>query len=295
MRRAVNSKDDIKVNTDTDTPSLAILDSGAGGLCVANEIIGRGLKVDLRYIADLKHFPYGSLSDSVLIERLQYLVAKLHKHTPPDAIIIACNTASTIALPALRSMWKTPFIGVVPAVKPAARLTKKKRIAVLATNATVDRDYLSDLITQHAQDIEVACKGSPELVELAEQSLANTRNDSSIDLNRLKEILEKSLTEKSDNESDKELDIDQLVLACTHFPILKKQIASILNPKGINIVDSTDAIVNRLCSVLPNLEYTESNHQNKHAFVSTANDDLTHYARFVFGNDLANIEFVKNY
>lgn len=277
------------MTTFIDTPTIAIIDSGAGGLCIAKEINNRNLNVKIQYVADIKHFPYGGLSDEALIERLSYLVSKLHQESTPDAILIACNTASTLALPVLRAKWKTPFVGVVPAVKPAAKLSKTKRIVVLATKATVERDYLSKLIKQHAQGTEVICKGSPALVEFAEKRIRNNkkRSDETADLITLKGILGKALSD-TDN-------IDQLVLACTHFPIVRKEIESILKPEGVNVVDSTMAIVNRLCSVLPEIESLSGQKRCQSTFISTSSDKLDHYARFIYGNNIESIDFKTNY
>lgn len=268
------------MTSDRELKRVAIIDSGAGALSVTKEIVTRGLAVELIYVADRAFYPYGILSDQTLIERTEYLVDKLHRLYTPDLIILACNTASTLTLPTLRSRWSTPIIGVVPAIKPAAKVSINKKIAVLATDATVERDYLSQLIKDHASDTVVICHGSQKLVELAENYLLNNEIDELAIETELSDVLN-----KSDN-------IDQLVLACTHFPILKPQIERILIPKGISVVDSTAAIANRLESLLPQIASLSLKAENyKSTFISTAAEKLVDYSRYVFSGANPDCEY----
>ena len=252
------------------TLSVAIIDSGAGGLTVAKEIAHRKLNINLQYIADKAYFPYGLLHDQALIDRLLYLVEKTEKQCKPDIYILACNTASTLALEPLRERWSTPFIGVVPAVKPAASNSIKNKIAVLATNATIGRQYLEALIDEHAKNTTVECYGAQKLVQLAEHYLVHQKLNKSELTHELTTLLEQGS------------DVDQVVLACTHFPILKEEISAILAPRGINVVDSTAAIVNRLCQILPETMSLERSSYEAD-FFSSNDAPLESYSRYVFG------------
>lgn len=256
-------------------PKVAIIDSGAGGLSIARALVSRSLDLDLVYVADKAFFPYGVLDDKLLLERLIYIVEKLHNIEEPDIVIIACNTASTLALKELRSRWDTPFIGVVPAVKPAALHSKSKEIAVIATKATVERDYLSKLIREFAKETKVKVLASQRLVDIAERFIYDTN----LDLPELHTELDNLLAGLQN--------IDTVVLACTHFPILKAQIEEHLKTVRVNVVDSTEAIVNRLCSLCAGLELNKKQFKNNYSanFYSTNEERLTHYGDYIFGKE----------
>ena len=228
---------------------VLIFDSGVGGLSVFQEIIHKNPHINSFYLFDNACFPYGELEDDFLIKRLTELLSSFVKKHPVDLIVIACNSASTVALDALRSHFIIPIVGVVPAIKPAAQLTENGVIGLLATPATIRREYTSLLIEQFAAHIEVLKIGSTELVNLAEEKLHGLQ----VDNKRLHKILASWLTlaEKPDT----------LILGCTHFPLLKSEIRDFFKGR-IHLVDSGKAIANRVYQLLG--EQQEKQRQSQH-------------------------------
>lgn len=240
---------------------ILIFDSGAGGLSVAQEILKKTRGCILTYFADKARFPYGELTEADLTQRVCYLIGNALLELQPDIVIIACNTASTIALEALREQFNVPFIGVVPAIKPAALQTLTGSIGLLATEATVNRKYTDALIQKFAKSVNVSLLGSNQLVIEAESFIRNGEcNDT-----RLKQILEAFLDQDSPSQ------IDTIVLACTHFPLIKERLNNAL-PENISVqwIDSGEAISRRVASLLHNTsnitsgQPTETTHINFH-------------------------------
>src|SRR5271165_4365971 len=151
--------------------SILVFDSGLGGLTVYREIARVRPDADFLYVADDAAFPYGALKEPALVERVVGLMADLIETHRPDLVVIACNTASTIALPDLRKTFAVPFVGTVPAIKPACAASVTRRVSVLGTEATVKREYTRALIRDYAQDCEVTLVGSKSLAALAEAEL----------------------------------------------------------------------------------------------------------------------------
>ena len=152
-------------------PTILVFDSGLGGLTVYREIAAARPDADFLYLADDAAFPYGALAEPILVERLVGLLGQSIAKCEPDLIVIACNTASTIALPALRKKFAVPFVGTVPAIKPACATSRTQRVAVLGTEATVKREYTRALIRDHAQGCTVDLVGSKKLAAYAEAEL----------------------------------------------------------------------------------------------------------------------------
>ncbi|MFT5082931.1 MAG: glutamate racemase [Lentisphaeria bacterium] len=223
-------------------PKILVFDSGAGGLSVAKEIVKKGYSCELIYAADNRFFPYGTKSDTVLTSRIIEQLGLHINEFNPDVAVVACNTASTLALDSLRRDFDCPFVGVVPAVKPAASLTISGTIGMLATPATVDRDYTRALISQFASQHKILLHGSNRLVELAEGYLAKGR----LDYVALELELMHLLNQTDGHE------IDTIVLACTHFPLLKLPMSEILLRKRLSIqwVDSGEAVARRVFDLL---------------------------------------------
>lgn len=188
------------------------------------------------YLADDAFRPYGEKTEAQISARLPGLLAPLCDMLRPDIVVIACNTASTAALPAIRAVLDVPVVGVVPAIKPAAAASRVRRIAVLGTPGTVRRRYVDDLIERYAADCEVRLKGSLVLVEQAERKL---RGDA-VDIHCI--AAEIAPLFKGDP-------IDAVVLACTHFPLLRDELAQAA-PYPVDWVDSGDAIARRVESLL---------------------------------------------
>ncbi len=156
---------------------LLVFDSGIGGLGVVREIRRLQPRARMTYFADNGFFPYGEKAHEALVPRITGLIERAIDEFAPDAVVIACNTASTIALDALRAGFATPFIGCVPPIKPAAAASVTRHIGVLATAATVRRAYLADLVTRFAPDCTVHSLGTPTLAALAEQKFRGVAVD----------------------------------------------------------------------------------------------------------------------
>ncbi|MEG3132319.1 glutamate racemase [Rouxiella sp. T17] len=213
-------------------PTALVFDSGVGGLSVYHEV--RQLLPDLHYIYafDNVAFPYGEKSEAFIVERVLDIVSAVARRHPLSIIIIACNTASTVSLPALRARFSCPVVGVVPAIKPAAKLTRNGIVGLLATRATVQRPYTHDLIARFATDCKIQLLGSAELVELAEAKLQGEE----VSLPLLKKILHPWLKLREPP--------DTVVLGCTHFPLLSEELSQVL-PDGTRLIDSGSAIARR--------------------------------------------------
>ena len=150
--------------------NLLVFDSGIGGLGVVAEIRRLQAQASITYLADNGFYPYGEKPDEILIARILKIIGQGIELTQPDAVVIACNTASTVALSHLRETYRLPFIGCVPPIKPAAAASRTRHIGLLATAATIRRPYLADLVQNFAGDCIVHSLGTPILADLAEQS-----------------------------------------------------------------------------------------------------------------------------
>ena len=214
-------------------PSVLIFDSGVGGLSVYKEVKALVPQVKCTYLFDNEAYPYGELPQDTLIQRVNKLITHYVSHHHIDAVVIACNTASTIVLPTLRKQLSIPIIGVVPAIKPASILSKKA-VGLIATPATVTREYTKDLVRDFSKDTHVEMLGSTRLVEMAEAKLRGVE----VNLNQLSEILAPLIGH-----------IDVAVLGCTHFPLIKEEISSVLGA-NVSLVDSGEAIARRIQSLL---------------------------------------------
>src|SRR6478672_6510488 len=151
---------------------LLFFDSGVGGLSVLGPTLKLLPNAPIVYAADSAGFPYGKKSDAELASRIPALLGRLVERYHPRLAVIACNTASTIALDHVRSALDLPVVGTVPAIKPAAEMSKNRVIGVLGTEATVRQRYVDDLAARFADDCTIIRHGSPELAELAEAKLA---------------------------------------------------------------------------------------------------------------------------
>src|SRR5215475_10984891 len=189
---------------------VLVFDSGVGGLSVFDAIAVSGAALELDYVADTAWLPYGLKSDAELRARVPALLHSMAQQWSPDLVVVACNTASTIALDAVRAALTVPVVGVVPPIKPAAALTRTGVIGLLATPATVRRAYTNDLIAQFAADKRVVRFGSAALVAAAEQKLRGEQ----VDKSAIAEAMEGLFGAPGGAE------LDVVALACTHFPLL---------------------------------------------------------------------------
>ena len=155
-------------------PTIVVFDSGLGGLTVFREVAAARPDAHFVYVADDAAFPYGEMPEEALITRILHVIGKAIAEHRPDLVVVACNTASTLALTELRARYQVPFVGTVPAIKPACAQSKTKRVAVLGTQATVSREYTKALIREFAAGCEVVLVGSHKLAAFAEAELAGT-------------------------------------------------------------------------------------------------------------------------
>lgn len=219
-----------------------IFDSGVGGLSVVEEIRRRCPDVRLSYVADDAFRPYGEKSERALRARLPRLLSELTMMLDPDIVVIACNTASTTALADIRAAIDIPVIGVVPAIKPAASGSRTKTIGVLGTPGTVKRQYVDDLIEDFASDCRVILQGSVNLVDQAEAKLSGLP----VNMDVIKSEISPMFA------STHGMHIDAVVLACTHFPLLRDELKSCVT-QSVQWIDSGAAIAKRVESVLAEL------------------------------------------
>lgn len=217
----------------TEAP-IGVFDSGAGGLTVLSALRKELPDEDYIYFGDTAHCPYGTRSDAEITE-LSISAIQFLREQGAKLIVVACNTASQAALNTLRATFSVPFVGVVPAVKPAASATKKGRIGVAATNQAAKAIYLRQLIDEFADGIQVYAVGCPELVTLVEHG--------ELDGPAVEEIVQHAL------EPVLKEDIDALVLGCTHFPALRPVIERITNHR-VQVIDSGSAVARRTHAVL---------------------------------------------
>ncbi|TEW53747.1 glutamate racemase [Psychromonas sp. RZ22] len=217
---------------------VLIFDSGVGGLSVYQQIIKLTPSIKCHYLFDNAYFPYGELPHLQLIKRLIQLLSEFMSQHPADLLVIACNSASTVALEALRKHFSIPIVGVVPAIKPATLITQNNVIGLLATPGTIERAYTTTLIEQFATGKTVLRIGSTKLVTLAEDKLIGK----SINLNDVKAVVSPWLK----NEHNMP---DTIVLGCTHFPLIKDEIEACFD-RPIYFVDSGAAIAVRVKQLL---------------------------------------------
>ena len=213
---------------------ILFFDSGVGGLSVLKPTLQLLPNAPIVYAADSAGFPYGSRSEAEIASRVPALLGRLVERFHPRLAVIACNTASTIALEHVRSALDLPVVGTVPAIKPAAEISKSRVIGVLGTEATVRQPYVENLAARFASDCTIVRFGSPELVELAEAKLAGE----AVGLDAVKAAVMPMFEETSGNK------IDTVVLACTHFPLLEDELRSAF--PGVTYVDGGPGIARRI-------------------------------------------------
>lgn len=218
---------------------LLVFDSGLGGLTVLAEIRKARPDAEILYLADDAFFPYGALPEEALVSRVLDLMTQTIPRERPDAVVIACNTASTLVLAPLRAAFAIPFVGTVPAIKPAAAVSRTKRVSVLATPGTVARDYTRALIAEHAADCRVTLVGSHALAAHADAELAGAP----VEDDALAGEIAPCFVEEDGGRTD------TVVLACTHYPLLTERLAR-LAPWPVAWLDPAPAIARRVVSLV---------------------------------------------
>ena len=213
-------------------PTILLYDSGMGGLTIYDAIRQSLPNAHYLYCFDNAFFPYSEKSEAVLIERAIKIVQKIAQNYPLDMVVVACNTASTVVLPALREQFTFPIVGTVPAIKPAASISKSKVIGLLATKGTVNRPYVDDLIAKYASQCVVEKIGTTDLVEIVEEK----QQTGAVDMARLQQVIEPWRNHPT---------LDTVILGCTHFPLVKAELQQLL-PKVKYFIDPGYGIANRV-------------------------------------------------
>jgi glutamate racemase len=219
-----------------------VFDSGLGGLTVLREIVGARPDAHYVYVADDAFFPYGHHGEEQIIARVVPLIGELIEAHAPDLVVIACNTASTLVMSHLRERYTAPFVGTVPAIKPACAQSKTKRVSVLGTRGTVQREYTRTLIRDFAQGCEVTLVGSAELASLAEAALSGAEvSDAGISAELAPCFIGDGAADPART--------DTIVLACTHYPLLMDRLVR-LAPWKVDWIDPAPAIARRVSDLL---------------------------------------------
>jgi glutamate racemase len=222
-----------------EAPNIIVFDSGLGGLTVYREVAAALPQARYLYVADDAFFPYGGRDEGALVARVLELMDDLIAAQPPDLVIIACNTASTLVLPQLRARFEVPFIGTVPAIKPACAASLSKRVSVLGTQATIKREYTRALIRDFANGADITLVGAGGLAALAEARLRGERVDDAAIAAELAPCFVDAGGRRTDT----------VVLACTHYPLLLDSLIR-LAPWPVRFIDPAPAIARRALELM---------------------------------------------
>jgi glutamate racemase len=226
---------------------LLFFDSGVGGLSVVAPTLALIPAAPIVYVADSAAFPYGTKSEGEIAARVPALLGRLAERFRPRLIVIACNTASTIALGSVRAALDVPIVGTVPAIKPAAAMSRTRAIGVLGTAATVRQPYVDDLVARFAGDCAVYRYGSAALVELAEAALAGEAPSLDAVAAELAGLFGQPGGER----------IDTIVNACTHFPLLEADMIAAA-PPGVAFVDGGPGIARRVAALTQGQDWPDA-------------------------------------
>lgn len=218
-----------------ETAPILLFDSGVGGLTVLAELRKLLPQAPVIYAADLAGLPYGAKTEAEIAARVAGLLGRMSERFRPRLITIACNTASTIALGMVREVLHVPIVGTVPAIKPAAAMTRTGAIGLLGTAATIRQKYVDDLEAQFAQGKRLIRHACPELVEAAEAKLRGDTVDPTVFA-----AAAAGLRAQPGGEA-----IDTVVLACTHFPLVEEELRKALGD-NVRFVDGAEGIARRI-------------------------------------------------
>jgi glutamate racemase len=250
----------------SDAP-IAFLDSGVGGLPYL-ELARRHLPGQrFAYVADRAHFPYGEKSAAAVRDAVVDTMDRLWRTDPPKTAVVACNTASVVALEALRSRFPIPFVGVVPAIKPAAERSASKRIGVWATQKTLEDGYVDDLVRRFAADCVVVRVPGRDIVRFVENDLSNAS------------VEKRGACVAETARTFSKAKVDQVVLGCTHFIHLAAELEAALGP-GARVVDSREGVCRQLLRVLPEPPRPEAPDTPNRLYVTGPVAENDRYAEF---------------
>lgn len=216
---------------------ILFFDSGIGGLPYLTHLKNRLPNENFIYVADSKNFPYGDKKEEDLLNIITNTVNKIVDKFDPKVVVIACNTASVTALSELRSNRSIPIVGVVPAIKTASNLTQNNKIGIMATNRTVEGEYLKRLIEEFSPDCEVVKVGASKIVTFVERDYHNSENNSILP------IINDAVKEFS------KMGVDSVVLGCTHFIHVADEIKVALG-KEVKVIDSREGVSNQVMRVI---------------------------------------------
>lgn len=226
------------------SPPLLFFDTGIGGLSVLRETIKLLPDAPIVYAADYAGLPYGMKSEAELAARVPALLGRLVERYKPVLATIACNTASTIALDHVRSALNIPVVGTVPAIKPASLLTKSGVIGLLGTRATIRQPYVDRLAAEFAADKILLRHAAPDLVHAAEAKLRGERPDP--------RVIEEAISGLTDQAEG--ADIDTVILACTHFPLLRDELSEAAK-QPIQFIDGAEGIARRIAYLTSDISW----------------------------------------
>ena len=245
-----------------DSRPIGIFDSGIGGLSIAQHIRQLMPTEDLIYLADSSYAPYGEKTEAVVLQRAEHITQTLLAHHV-KAIVVACNTATMIAIRHLRAKYSLPFIGVEPGVKPAAANSKTGVIGVLATSKTLVSDAFKQLSQRVAHHVQLEIQPCPDLVILIEALKLDKEQAAATVAAYIRPLLEKN--------------VDSLILGCTHFSHLKPLIEEIAGP-AVTVISTEQAVAKETLRRL-NAEalLTEASALGNNYFLS--NGDLATFSR----------------
>ncbi|PLK26132.1 glutamate racemase [Novosphingobium sp. TH158] len=224
---------------------VLLFDSGVGGLSVLAELRKVLPEAPVIYAADLAGLPYGEKSEAEIAARVCGLLGRLSERYQPRLICIACNTASTIALAMVRDVLEVPIVGTVPAIKPAAEMTRTGVIGLLGTAATIRQPYVDRLEVEFAKGKTLLRHAAPELVGAAEAKLRGEPVDSAVFMRAAEGLRRQPGAER----------IDTVVLACTHFPLVKDELAQAFGPQ-VHFIDGAAGIARRIAALTAGQQFT---------------------------------------
>lgn len=224
---------------------LLLFDSGVGGLSVLGKVRALLPDAPVMYVSDNAGLPYGTKTEAQIAARVSGLLGRLTERFRPRLVCIACNTASTIALASVREVLEVPIVGTVPAIKPAAAMTRSGVIGLLGTEATIRQGYVDRLEAEFASDKRLLRHAAPELVAAAEAKLRGEPVDPAVFARSAA-----ALRSMPDGAA-----IDTVVLACTHFPLLEVELAAAFGP-GVRFIDGSDGIARRIAYLTEGQRWT---------------------------------------
>lgn len=233
--------------------TVLVIDSGIGGMSIVKQIRSLEQDVSVVYLADNALFPYGDKHPETLIQRLQYLIATVTSQCHIDAVVIGCNTATVLVIDTLRNLFQMPFVGVVPAIKTAAEISKTRNFTLVATENTANSDYIDNLIENFAQDCSVLRLGCPGLADLVEDKIYG-REVSQQSLDVIFSEAPKAELEKS----------DVIVLGCTHYAYIMEELRDYFRDDQL-IIEPSLPVAKRTQWILNQIRQNQIGHDTKSA------------------------------